>query len=263
MNYIYPSDVFIIQDHTRPDLHVRLYLDRVLQGQNKPTRDPSDNHSYINDNITADQVDGKGGETGSQPLVMPRLSALDKDFRTTKLFEYGLVLKDLQVGYYKYTIEFREPDKKESGANGGRRIIGDLIEFRRGEFLIEHSLFDRVICVGNDQENKPVYKSFGEMLLASYRFTTLNSTVNGVYGDTDLVINAGNLKDGEAIVLTLAEGDSKLMASGYKKEITVENGQAILAKAPEGKYIGIIKRTGERIVDQYGRTKIPHPAENC
>jgi hypothetical protein len=255
MNYIYPSDVFIIQDHTRPDLHVRLYLDRVLQGQNKPIRDPSDNNSYINDNITADQVDGKGGETGSQPLIMPRLTSLDKDFRTTKIFEYGLVLKDLGVGYYKYTVEFREPDKKESGTNGNKRIIGDLIEFRRGEFLIEHSPFDRVICIGNDQENKPVYKSFGEMILANYRFTTLNSTVNGIYGDTDLVINAGNLKDGEILTLQLMEGDPKIMAKGYKKEITVENGQAILEKAPDGKYSITVNSNKDRFI-------IRHP-ENC
>lgn len=263
MNYTYPSDVYRVEYHTNPDLHVRLYLDRVLQGSNTGTRDNSNKNSYINDNITADQVDGKGGELGSLPLVMPRLTYLDKDFRTTKLFGYGLVLKDLKVGHYEYVVEFRQPDKIESGANGGRRIIGDLVEYRRGSFVIEHSVFDRVICTGKDQEGKPVYKSFGEMLLALHRINSLGSVVDGIYGDSDMVIKTGNLPDGEVLEITLADGDPKLMARGYKKDIKVYNGVATLENAPNGKYMGIVKKSGERIVTQNGLTKWPHPANNC
>lgn len=238
MNYTYPEDVFITYSNKQSDLHVRVYLNRVLSAnENRPT-DPSDTNSWKNTNVIADQIDGS---VTREPLIIAKQTTLDKGFRGVKYFDYILVLKDLDIGYYNYIIEAREADTFE----GRKRIIGRLIEEKTGEFLVSPSPFDRVICVGNDQDGKPIYKSLTEVLLTTYRVIALNSTVNGVYGDTALVIKATNLKEGEKLNVTMMKGDPELMKNGYSKDVSVHNGFARIENAPEGKYKVTIKSTGE------------------
>jgi len=244
MNYTYGEDVFITYTNTRPNLHVRLYLNSVLTGNNSRITDPFNTNSYIADNIMADNIDGGIKE----PLVIPRINSLDKQFREAKYFNYAINLKDLDIGYYNYIIEVREPD-----IIGTKRTIGNLIENKTGEFLVSQSPLDRIICVGNNQEGNPVYKSLTEAILATYRSISLNSVVNGVYGTSDLVIEADNLKDGEVLLLTLMKGDPEIMKYGYSKEIEVQNGRARLELAPDGDYKVTIKSTGEYFI-------ISHPS---